>query len=135
MTSIEPRGLVAIDAGTDHLVGAECEQCATQTFPTQDACPRCGSVTRPVALPAEGTLWSWTVQRIRPKPPYDGPDDFEPYAVGYVDLGAVKVEGRLDGREPDTWSIGTPVRLVVGEPDEAGDVWRYRWVATEEVAS
>ena len=39
-------------------------------------------------FPAKARLWSWTVQRFRPKsPPYAGPVAFEPYAVGYVDLG------------------------------------------------
>ncbi len=66
------------------------------------------------ALPATGTVWSSTVQRIRPKPPYEGPDDFEPFAVGYVDLGPVRVESRLDGRPVDEWRIGEPVRLPPG---------------------
>ena len=50
-----------------------------------------------VPLSARGTLWSYTVQRFRPKsPPYAGPDDFEPYAVGYVELpGEVIVETRI----------------------------------------
>ena len=70
-----------------------------------------------VALPATGSVWSCTVQRIRPKPPYEGPDDFEPFAVGYVDLGPVRVESRLEGKPVDEWRIGEssnspPVRLA-----------------------
>lgn len=51
----------------------------------------------PVALPRQGTLWSWTIQGFRPKsPPYGGPSAFEPYGVGYVQLGdIVIVEARL----------------------------------------
>jgi len=38
-----------------------------------------------VELPPSGTLWSYTVQRFRPKsPPYRGPEPFEPYALGYI---------------------------------------------------
>lgn len=53
-----------------------------------------------VLLGRTGRLWSWTVQRFRPKtPPYAGPPEteaFEPYAVGYVEIpGELIVEGRL----------------------------------------
>jgi uncharacterized OB-fold protein len=82
-------------------------------------------------LPAAGTVWSWTVQRIRPKPPYDGPDEFEPFAVGYVDLGPLRVEARLEGKPVADWRIGDSVHLVAGAPDEHGDVWSYRFVASD----
>lgn len=67
-----------------------------------------------VELPREGKLWSWTVQRFRPKsPPYAGPEAFQPYAVGYVELGdAAIVEGRLTGSELDGFAIGMPMELV-----------------------
>ena len=68
----------------------------------------------PVILPRDGRLWSWTVQRFRPKsPPYAGPEAFEPYAVGYVALGdAIIVEGRLTGAPLDGFAIGMRMRLV-----------------------
>lgn len=128
-SSIDQRGLVGTVDGTDHLVGAECTTCGTRTFPAQGACPRCGASTAVVALPTTGTVWSWTVQRIRPKPPYVGPDEFEPYTVGYVDLGGIKVEGRFEGRE--SWSIGDEVQLVVGPRGSDGQVWRYRFTAVD----
>jgi uncharacterized OB-fold protein len=67
-----------------------------------------------IALPRDGRLWSWTVQRFRPKsPPYAGPEAFEPYAVGYVELGeAIIVEGRLSGVTLDGYRIGMPMTLV-----------------------
>jgi uncharacterized OB-fold protein len=72
-------------------------------------------------------VWSWTVQHSRPKPPYQGADEFEPFAVAYVDVGPLRVEGRLEGRAADAWQIGDQVRLVAGEPDEQGQVWSYRF--------
>lgn len=64
-----------------------------------------------VDLPRHGRLWSFTVQRFRPKsPPYAGPDAFEPYAVGYVDLGPLIVEGRLTGAGLDGFHIGMPMQ-------------------------
>ena len=129
MTStLEVQGLVATVGARDHLVGARCGSCDTHTFPLQAACPRCGAEMSQVPLPDTGTLWSWTVQRIRPKPPYAGPDEHEPFAVGYVDLGPLKVEGRLEGRDPGSWEIGTPVQLRPGPRDEDGNVWTYRIV-------
>jgi uncharacterized OB-fold protein len=52
-----------------------------------------------VTLPAEGTLWTWTVQRFAPKsPPYVPPaDGFRPFALGYVELdGGPRVAAVLD---------------------------------------
>jgi uncharacterized OB-fold protein len=68
-----------------------------------------------VELPREGRIWSWTVQRFRPKsPPYAGPDDFEPFAIAYVELpGACIVETRLIGFDLDSLRVGLPCRLVV----------------------
>lgn len=77
-------------------------------FPLPETDPECTVE----ALPRNGTLWSWTVQRFRPKsPPYAGPEAFQPYAVAYVDLGEVIVEARLVG----SWlnlRIGMRMELV-----------------------
>ena len=126
--TIDRRGLVALIDGELHLVGVRCAACGTHAFPPQPSCPRCGSATEHTALPARGTLWSWTVQRIRPKPPYAGPDEFEPFAVGYVDVGPLRIESRLDGKAAESWRIGDGVRLASGPPDDNGDVWSYRFV-------
>lgn len=67
----------------------------------------------PVVLPNEGILWSYTVQRFRPKsPPYDGPEAFTPYSVGYVALGnVIIVEGRLENVAAEDLFIGMPMRV------------------------
>jgi uncharacterized OB-fold protein len=68
----------------------------------------------PVALGREGTLWSWTMQRFRPKsPPYAGPDAFEPFLVGYVALpGETIVIARLTAMAVDTIAIGMKLALT-----------------------
>ena len=131
-TIMHTGGLVSVvdpdtsgDAPTLRLVGARCDACGTHAFPIQRGCPRCGADTSDVALPSEGTIWSWTVQRIRPKPPFQGPDEFEPFAVGYVDLGPVRVETRLAGKSADAWTIGEPVHLVIGAADQDGNHWTF----------
>jgi uncharacterized protein len=66
-----------------------------------------------VALSPTGTLWSWTIQSFRPKtPPYIGPDDFVPFAIGYVELAEqVIVETRLT--QTHDLKIGMPMELVI----------------------
>jgi uncharacterized OB-fold protein len=68
-----------------------------------------------VPLARTGTLWTYTVQGFRPKSPYDGPEEFSPYAVGYVDLGEVLVESRLD--------VPVGHRLVIGPLAGVGEQW------------
>ncbi len=77
----------------------------------------------PVDLAPEGTLWSFTVQRFRPKsPPYAGPEAFEPYAVGYVEFpGQVIVEGRLTGSDFAALKIGDRYRTVIVPFAEGAD--------------
>ena len=111
-------GLIAGTAAEPVLLGSECRRCGTVTFPRQGACPRCTSTDvaeRP--LSRRGTLWTWTVQRFRPKsPPYAGGEgeEFEPYAVGYVELpGEVRVEARLTEPDPARLRIGMAMELTL----------------------
>lgn len=112
--------------------------CGTTVFPSQPGCPRCGSDMAPVALPDHGTIWTWTVQRFEPKPPYRAPDEgFSPYAIGYVDLGDVLVEARL-GVPHDRLRIGLPVRLAllpVWRDEVGADVATYGFVLDEGARS
>jgi uncharacterized OB-fold protein len=96
------------------LAGAKCTRCGTVAFPAQDGCARCtGDDMAAITLPERGRLWTWTRQSFEPKPPYRTPaTGFEPYGVGYVDLGEVIVEARLAGDEAQ-WEIGAPMRLTL----------------------
>jgi uncharacterized OB-fold protein len=68
-----------------------------------------------VALEPVGRLWSWTIQRFRPKsPPYVGPETFEPFAVGYVELpGQLIVEARLVNVAFEELRIGSQFRTML----------------------
>jgi uncharacterized protein len=121
-------GLVALEADGPHLIGSRCADCTTDTFPVQASCPCCGSeAVDPVVLPAAGTIWTWTVQRFAPKPPFRTPTSFAPFAVAYVDLGTVRVEARLAGRSVADWKIGDAVRLVVGPLPGNDPHWQAYW--------
>lgn len=93
------------------LIGGRKRDTGQVIFP----CPSDTDQWEPVDLPREGTLWSWTIQRFRPKtPPYIGPDAFEPFAIGYVELpGATIVEARLEIADFGRLRIGLPMRLVI----------------------
>ncbi|MEO0033438.1 MAG: hypothetical protein RIS94_3196 [Pseudomonadota bacterium] len=91
------------------LIGGRERESGRVVFP----CPP-GERYEPVALSRNGTLWSYTIQRFRPKtPPYAGPDAFRPWALGYVELpGEVIVESRLTNVEFDDIRIGMELELV-----------------------
>jgi uncharacterized OB-fold protein len=124
-------------ASTDppRLAGSRCERCGTVTFPVARSCPRCTHPAMlPHPLPDRGTIWTWTVQRFCPKPPYAPPvDGFRPFPVGYVDLGEVLVEGHLLAEAPRL-RIGLPVRLVLAPAGRAdgGAVVGYAFAPDEE---
>lgn len=100
------------------LKASRCPACGTLDFPARVACRRCGSLgTTCVHLPRHGTLWTWTIQRFRPKPPYrgDGPTvAFNPYGLGYIELGeSICIESRLTESDPGKLKIGARMELVI----------------------
>lgn len=107
-------GLFTWPADEPRLRGIRCGACGAVSFPARTNCDRCTSRSlEDELLPAVGTLWSWTVQRFPPKEPYLRADAFEPYGVGYVDLGDVIVESRLTTADPDLLCIGEPMELRI----------------------
>lgn len=108
-----------VDAGsaTAELRGSRCPKCGVAAYPAGMTCPRCAASMTPTVLADEGILWTWTVQRFAPKsPPYEpGPGEFEPFAVGYVELpDGVRIEAIIDVDDLDDLRIDMPVRLTDG---------------------
>ncbi|MEZ5656397.1 MAG: OB-fold domain-containing protein [Sphingobium sp.] len=93
------------------LIGGRHRATGRIVFP----CPADPDHWEEVDLPSRGTLWSWTIQRFRPKtPPYTGPEQFDPFAIGYVELpSATIVESRLEGVAFDALRIGMPLKLTI----------------------
>ncbi|MCX6433299.1 MAG: OB-fold domain-containing protein [Actinobacteria bacterium] len=101
------------------LRGSVCAACGAHVFPALESCPMCAGVdVADVALPTQGTVWSWTTQHFEPKAPFRT-DGFAPFSIGYVDLGPVIVEGWLVGKTD--WSIGEHVSLVLAKAWTDGD--------------
>ena len=86
----------------------------------------------PTPLSPRGALWSYTVQRFRPKsPPYAGPEVFEPFAVGYVELpGEVIVETRIVGVPFEDLRIGLPMIATTETFIDASGVARVSYAFT-----
>jgi uncharacterized OB-fold protein len=107
---------VELDGGEPRLVAARCLACDALAFPPRSRCAACGGDVERVPLPRRGTLWTWTTQGFEPpSPPYvAGDGEFEPYAVGYVELpGFLRVEGRLTESRPERLRIGMAMEVVV----------------------
>ena len=109
------------DETPPRLVGGRDRRSGRIVFPCPD-----GGDYEPYPLKRQGTLWSFTVQRYRPKsPPYAGPEAFVPWAVGYVELAdETIVEARLANVALDAVRIGMALELafVPLDPDAADPV-------------
>jgi len=97
------------DEAQPRLIGGKDRETGRIVFPFP------GTPTfEPVLLSSEGSLWSYTVQRFRPKtPPYLGPEAFSPWVVAYVELpGQVIVEARLNDVAFEDVKVGMAVRFA-----------------------
>jgi len=108
-------GLYRIVDGAPRLLGGRRKSDGKLAFPLPQGAQ--GELFEPVELASEGKLWSYTVQRFRPKPPYAGSGDdkdFQPYAVGYVELpGQIIVESHIAASDFGALKIGQPMRLTL----------------------
>ncbi|MFP8881986.1 MAG: OB-fold domain-containing protein [Myxococcota bacterium] len=119
-------GLFAGSLDTPRLLGSRCSACGETTFPAQKGCPSCTAQgCDEVELSRRGTLYTWTIQRFPPPPPYAGDvNDFVPFAVGYIELPeGVRVEARLLESDSSRLSIGMEMELSV-EPFSVDDEGR-----------
>jgi uncharacterized OB-fold protein len=80
-----------------------------------------------VKLSSTGTLWSFTRQDFQPKPPYDGPENFEPFLLGYIELpGQVIVESYIVETSLEELELGMPMELVITQFDDTRSTYAFR---------
>ena len=78
-------------------------------------------------LSRKGTLWSWTRQDFKPKEPYDGPEAFTPFLLGYVELpGELIVETRIVDAKLEDLKLGMPMEFIVAPFDERRATYAFR---------
>jgi uncharacterized OB-fold protein len=81
----------------------------------------------PYALSRSGKLWSWTSQEFKPKEPYDGPEEFAPFLIGYVELpGEVIVETRIVDASLADLKLGMAMEFVVAPFDATRSTYAFR---------
>jgi uncharacterized protein len=121
------------DEKPPRLIGGRERSTGRIVFP----CPS-GKDYEPWPLKRQGTLWSFTIQRYRPKaPPYAGPESFQPWPVAYVELpGETIVEARLANVRFDDIRIGMPLELtqVPLDPDSPDSVLIHAFQPVKEAA-
>lgn len=129
-------GLFQLVDGEARLVGARRKTDGAVVFPAPGGSE--AEFYEPFPLSQRGKLWSFTIQRFRPKsPPYDGAEDdanFKPFAVGYVELaGETIVESRLIVDDFSKLRIGMNMRLVLAPFQTArrGEVLAYAFEPEE----
>src|SRR5438045_2035835 len=69
------------------LNGTRCTACGEASLGRSTTCPNCGSsAVTPLTFSRNGTLWTYTIVRNRPPGDYKGPEPFQPFALGLVEL-------------------------------------------------
>lgn len=115
-----------------HLIGSKCFECGEVRFPASPFCPQCcRETTENISLSQRGRLYSFTVQRFRPPPPYKGPEPFEPYGVGMVELPeGLRVTSVLEESDPDRLRVGMELELMITkffEDEEGRELVAYKF--------
>lgn len=106
------------------LMGSRCRACEEVFLGKVVACQQCqGEDMEDIALSSYGTLYSYTIARNRPPGDYKGPEPFEPFAIGLVELPkGIRILAPLTGCSFEELEIGMALELSVEEfcTDEEG---------------
>lgn len=80
-----------------------------------------------IKLSRTGSLWSFTQQEFKPKPPYDGPEEFVPFLVGFIELpGEIIVESHIVETSLDQLEINMEMELVISTFDDTRSMFSFR---------
>lgn len=112
------------------LMGTRCRTCGEVFLGKAVACQQCQSEDMEgITMSAQGTLYSYTIARNRPPGDYKGPEPFEPFAIGLVELTeGIRILAPLRGVNLDEITIGMELELsveVLYTDEEGGDVLAF----------
>ena len=80
-----------------------------------------------IKLSRTGTLWSYTQQEFKPKSPYDGPEEFVPFLVGFIELpGEIIVESHIVETTLEELTLGMKMELVISAFDDTRSMFSFR---------
>jgi uncharacterized OB-fold protein len=131
MTQLIAENVFRVDGDRAVLLGSRRRSTGVVKFPAErpelyDANPAIQEDIEPIELSTEGTLFTYTTQEFPPPLPYQGkrsPDQFRPYAVGFIELPeGVLVEALIVGKSAVELSIGQQmVSITTVFETEAGE--------------
>lgn len=117
-------GLFTWPAEEPALLGSQCPDCETVSFPQSNVCgnPGCNHEEPPdeITLSRTGTLYSYTIHHTPLKEPFEFHSP--PFGVGTVELPeGINVVSKLSTSDDNALEIGMPVELSVETLYEEGD--------------
>jgi uncharacterized protein len=94
------------------LMGTRCQDCRETTLGTHAVCPNCSSAkVQALPLSHRGTLFTYTIVRHKPPGNYLGPEPFQPFVLGLVELPeGLRVMAPIAGA-PEAVTIGMPLHF------------------------
>jgi len=104
------------------LLVQRCHGCGTLRNPPGPMCGECGSLGWvPVDVQPHGTVFSYTVHRHPPIPPFA-----TPHVVALVDMAdGFRLLGPVSGIAPEDMTIGLPVRVEIGRFEHPFPSFRF----------
>lgn len=106
------------------LRGTKCPSCGSVSFPESTVCgnPDCGHTgsVESTLLSDTGTLYSYTIQNVDHKPPYDYHS--APFAIGAIELPeGINLVSKLTTTDTDVLEIGAEMQLTIDTLYEEDD--------------
>ncbi len=115
------------------LLGSKCNDCHELFFIERQICENCnGQNLETVALSTKGKLYAFTVMYYPAPPPYQAPDPFEPYGVGWIELPeGLVLYSLLTENDPQKLKVGMDMELRIEclrQDDNGNDIMvsKYR---------
>jgi uncharacterized OB-fold protein len=127
-------GLFTWPSDNPQLIGTKCISCNSIYFPNKQSCnnPKCKEKkVQEILLNTEGTLWSFTVMRYPPSPPFKT-DKKPPYPVGIIELPeGIRVLGLLTECKYEELTIGMKMKLAIerlftNEDGQEVVTWKFK---------
>ena len=106
-----------------YLLGTRCRSCDERFFIERSICENCQSQDlETISLSRNGKLYAFTVMYYPAPPPYQPPEPFEPYGVGWIELpDGLVLCSLLTENDPAKLLVGMEMELAIDKFDEGED--------------
>ena len=119
------------------LRGSKCRSCGAVELGKSLGCVNCASDdAEDITFSRKGTVYTYTIARYPPQPPFIAPDPYVPFAMAWVELPeGVRILSPLTDCDIERVEIGMVVELVVDklyEDDEGNEIVAYKFRPVKE---